>query len=82
MKQATENIITITTAIVTNNERLGNSAGENDEIVSNIKNPPMIVELIISRSFEFISIQILILLQLLYHTGSGTCEICNSFWKI
>jgi len=40
--------------MVTNNERLGNSAGENDEIVSSIKNPPMIVALIISKSFGLI----------------------------
>jgi len=37
LKQANENIITITIAMVTNNERLGNSACDNDEIVSSIK---------------------------------------------
>jgi hypothetical protein len=56
LKQATEKIITITTAIVTNIERLGNSAGEKDEIVSNIRNPPITVALIISSSFGSIFI--------------------------
>ena len=51
LKEASENIITIATAMVTNIERLGNSAGENDEIVSNIRNPPMMVVSIISKSF-------------------------------
>jgi len=49
-------MVTIATAMVTNIERLGNSAGENDEIVSNIRNPPMIVASIISRSLGFIFI--------------------------
>ena len=56
LKQANENIITIATAMVTNIERLGNSAGEHEEIVSTIRNPPMIVALIISKSFGFIFI--------------------------
>ena len=51
LKEASENIITIATAMVTNIERLGNSAGENEEIVSNIRNPPMMVVSIISKSF-------------------------------
>ena len=59
LKQATEKIITITTAIVTNTERLGNSAGEKDEIVSNIRNPPMTVALII-RSLFWINIHTII----------------------
>jgi hypothetical protein len=40
----------------------------------------MTVELIISISFGFIFIPLLILLQLLYHTRLATrVEICNSF---
>lgn len=58
LKQDREKIITMVTAIVTNIERFGNSAGEKDDIVSNIKSPPIIVELIISESFGFIFIQV------------------------
>src|SRR6185437_7322786 len=43
-KHALENKITIITAIDTKIERLGNSLGENEEIVNNIRNPPIIVE--------------------------------------
>ena len=43
-KHALENKITIITAIDTKIERLGNSVGENEEIVNNIRNPPIIVE--------------------------------------
>jgi hypothetical protein len=60
-KQAKENIITMITAIVTNIERLGNSVGEKDDIVSNIRRPPIIVASIISRSFGFIFIFIQII---------------------
>ena len=58
LKQDREKIITMVTAIVTNIERFGNSVGEKDDIVSNIKSPPIIVELIISESFGFIFIQL------------------------
>jgi hypothetical protein len=44
-KHAIENRITIITAIETKIERLGNSAGENEEIVNKIRNPPIIVAL-------------------------------------
>jgi len=40
------------TAMVTNIDRLGNSDGEKDEIVNNIKKPPIMVALIISKSLE------------------------------
>ena len=42
-----EKIITTTTAITTKIDLLGNSFSENDEIVSRIKIPPIIVEFII-----------------------------------
>jgi hypothetical protein len=48
-KHAIENIITIITAIETKIERLGNSEGENEEIVNKIRNPPIIVALSVIR---------------------------------
>lgn len=51
-KHAIEKIITMATAMVTKIDRLGNSEGEKEEMVSKIKNPPMIVALIMKRSFE------------------------------
>ena len=44
-----EKKITIITAIETKIDRLGNSEGEKDEIVSKIKNPPIIVESRVTR---------------------------------
>ncbi len=48
-KHAVEKKITIITAIDTKTERLGNSEGEKEDIVSNIRNPPIIVESRITR---------------------------------
>jgi hypothetical protein len=48
-KHAIENKITIITAIDTKIERLGNSVWEKEEIVNNIRNPPIIVESRVSR---------------------------------
>ena len=39
----------------TNIDRLGNSVGEKEEIVNNIKNPPIIVAFKVTRLFESIS---------------------------
>ncbi|HKU84350.1 MAG TPA: hypothetical protein VJP58_09940 [Candidatus Nitrosocosmicus sp.] len=50
-KHAIEKIITMVTAMVTKIDRLGNSEGEKEEMVSKIKKPPIIVALIIKRSF-------------------------------
>jgi hypothetical protein len=55
-KHAIEKIITMTTAMVTKIDRLGNSEGEKEEMVSKIKKPPIIVELIMKRSFDSIFI--------------------------
>ena len=54
-KHAVEKKITIITAMDTNIDRLGNSAGEKEEIVNNIKNPPIIVAFKVTRLFESIS---------------------------
>jgi hypothetical protein len=54
-KHAAQKKITIITAMDTNIERLGNSAGEKEEIVNNIKNPPIIVAFRVTRLFESIS---------------------------
>ncbi len=43
------------TAIETNIDRLGNSAGEKEEIVNNIRNPPIIVAFRVTRLLESIS---------------------------
>ncbi len=43
------------TAMDTNIDRLGNSAGEKEEIVNSIKNPPIIVAFRVTRLFESIS---------------------------
>jgi len=51
-KHAIEKIMTMATAMVTKIDRLGNSEGEKEEMVSKIKKPPIIVALIIKRSFE------------------------------
>ena len=51
-KHAIENIITMDTAMATKIDRLGNSEGEKEEMVSKIKKPPIIVALIMKRSFE------------------------------
>ena len=51
-KHAIEKIITMVTAMVTKIDRLGNSEGEKEEMVSKIKKPPIIVALIMKRSFE------------------------------
>lgn len=48
-KHAVENKITIITAMDTKIERLGNSAGENEEIVNKIRNPPIIVAFRVTR---------------------------------
>ncbi len=48
-KHAAENKITIITAMDTKIERLGNSAGENEEIVNKIRNPPIIVAFRVTR---------------------------------
>ncbi len=48
-KHAVENKITIITAMETKIERLGNSAGENEEIVNKIRNPPIIVAFRVTR---------------------------------
>jgi hypothetical protein len=50
-----EKIITTTTAITTNIDLLGNSFSENDEIVSRIKIPPIIVEFTIKISLYSIT---------------------------
>ena len=44
-KHAVEKKITIITAMDTNIDRLGNSAGEKEEIVNNIKHPPLLLHL-------------------------------------
>lgn len=54
-KHAAEKKITIMTAMDTNIDRLGNSAGEKEEIVNNIKKPPIIVAFRVTRLFESIS---------------------------
>ncbi|MBA3977112.1 MAG: hypothetical protein H0X50_02810, partial [Nitrosopumilus sp.] len=54
-KHAVEKKITIMTAIETNIDRLGNSAGEKEEIVNNIRNPPIIVAFRVTRLLESIS---------------------------
>ncbi len=54
-KHAVEKKITIITAMDTNIDRLGNSAGEKEEIVNNIKNPPIIVAFKVTRLFESVS---------------------------
>ena len=51
-KHAIEKIITMVTAMVTKIDRLGNSEGEKEEMVSKIKKPPIIVALIMNRCFE------------------------------
>jgi hypothetical protein len=48
-KHAIEKKITIITAIDTKTERLGNSEGEKEDIVSKIRNPPIIVESRVTR---------------------------------
>jgi hypothetical protein len=54
-KHAIEKKITIITAMDTNIDLLGNSAGEKEEIVYNIKNPPIIVAFKVTMLFESIS---------------------------
>ena len=53
--QEIEKIITTTTAIRTKMDLLGNSFSENDEIVSRIKIPPIIVEFTIKISLYSIT---------------------------
>ena len=54
--QEIEKIITTITAITTKIDLLGNSFSENDEIVSRIKIPPIIVEFTIKISLDSITI--------------------------
>lgn len=53
--QEIEKIITTITAITTKIDLLGNSFSENDEIVSKIKIPPIIVEFTIKISLDSIT---------------------------
>ena len=53
--QEIEKIITTITAITTKIDLLGNSFSENDEIVSRIKIPPIIVEFTIKISLDSIT---------------------------
>ena len=64
-----EKIITTTTAITTKIDLLGNSFSENDEIVSRIKIPPIIVEFIIKISLDSITILTQFYIQYTYYTS-------------
>src|SRR6185436_20672736 len=62
-----EKIITTTTAITTKIDLFGNSFSENDEIVSRIKIPPIIVEFIIKISLDSITILAQFYIQYTYY---------------
>jgi hypothetical protein len=47
--------------MVTKIDRLGNSEGEKEEMVSKIKKPPIIVALIIKRSFASMFIMVIMM---------------------